>query len=442
MKYANLYWQSTELNDSGFRAVNIGDNLQFLTIEYLYQCMGINKKDICRLKMNELRTYSGEHLVLPMNWALFDKNYMVEDKIAISDNIEPVFLAMTIQSISYKEEYFNEYNINYLKRYEPIGCRDIVTKDVLRGYGIEAYVSGCLTSVFPKRSKNSGQSRILLIDVPFETYQYIPKEIRDNAITMTQQYYYSNSISIEQIIDNVIKQYTYYKDNAKLVVTSRLHVASPCMAMGIPVVFTKNCIDARFSWLDTYLTLYDLNHYNEIDWNPVTIEYESNKQLIIDLAIKRIKGSICKNDEELKKIENLYKVKKYNFRDFKDTIYSNFEKAKNFLKTEYSNKSNFNYGIWGIGQAAENFYMYMQQNYPFANLVTAIDAYKKVEFHGIKTINPELYVRKDNEIIFVLPVQASNIAPKILMEKGFSENEFVCAGDQFIHTNDLTFNLE
>jgi len=30
---------------------------------------------------------------------------------------------------------------------------------------------------------------------------------------------------------------SYYKDNAKLMITSRFHCAMPCIAMGIPVIF-------------------------------------------------------------------------------------------------------------------------------------------------------------------------------------------------------------
>lgn len=440
MNYANLYWQSTEMNTSGVKAVNIGDNLQFLAIEYIYQCMGIKREDIYRLKMDELTTYTGKELVLPMNWALFDNHYMVGDRIAISNAIKPVFLAMTIESIGFKEEYFNEYNSRYLKKFEPIGCRDIATRNMLTKYGIKAYVNGCLTSILPKREDDIKQTEVLLVDVPTEVYQFIPKEIKEKAITMTQQYYYPDTVPIARIIDNVIKQYAFYRDNAKIVVTSRLHVASPCMAMGIPVVFTKNLVDARFDWLNSYLTLYDAEQYNEVNWNPVKIEYEANKELIIDLAIKRINGSVCSN-QEIENVNNLYEQKEeHNMVNFVDTIYSSFEKAKHFLKEGYSKDDQFNYGIWGIGQAAENFYKYMQDNYPSAKLVTAIDAYKEVEFHGVATQKPESYIKKKDETIFVLPVQASNTAPKVLKEKGLLENEFVCAGDQFIHTNDLMFN--
>lgn len=39
MKFANFNWQRTEVDDT-YR-INIGDNLQFLAIDYLYEKMGI-----------------------------------------------------------------------------------------------------------------------------------------------------------------------------------------------------------------------------------------------------------------------------------------------------------------------------------------------------------------------------------------------------------------
>src|SRR5690606_35429742 len=39
----------------------------------------------------------------------------------------------------------SEKGIAYLKKHEPIGCRDQFTADTLKAKGIDAYFSGCLT---------------------------------------------------------------------------------------------------------------------------------------------------------------------------------------------------------------------------------------------------------------------------------------------------------
>lgn len=116
------------------------------------------------------------------------------------------------------------------------------------------------------------------MDVPIEAEKFIPKDIREHSEIMTQQYYFSADMSIDKILDTIKSQYCKYAREAKLVVTSRLHVASPCMAMGIPVVFTKNQIDARFGWIDNYIPLYDLKSYEKINWEQGPVEYEEDKK--------------------------------------------------------------------------------------------------------------------------------------------------------------------
>ncbi len=85
MKYANIGWQETVRGKKA--AVNLGDNLQFLAIDYLYHKMGI--KDITYLNMSQAASYRGEKLTLPLNWTLFDANYMNGEFLNISKDIQP-----------------------------------------------------------------------------------------------------------------------------------------------------------------------------------------------------------------------------------------------------------------------------------------------------------------------------------------------------------------
>ena len=432
MKYANLYWQNTELTGDNYRAVNIGDNLQFMVIDYLLQKF-MPDKEVVKLQVSELQKYSGETLILPMNWSPFDLNYMKEDCIAISDKIIPVFLGTTIVSGTFREEYLNEYNISYLKRYEPIGCRDEYTMNVLHHYGIRAYLNGCLTSIFPKRENECGAQKVFLVDVPREVEQYIPSDIRNNAQIKTQQYYYSKNVTIEEILTSIKEQYYTYAKEAKLIVTSRLHVASPCMAMGIPVIFTKDQIDARFGWLDKYIPLYDKAHYSQIDWRPKPIEYEETKKLIIQNAIKQI-ASVYEKYSMAHLVDKVYEDReKKKYISFQKTI-NNFDKAISYLN-KYNHEEKFIYSIWGVNNVADNFYEYMNCEYPNAEIKNVIDTYKTMEFHGIPTIKPEDFEWEEEEVIIVLPVKASNEAEKVFARKGIDSKYYVCCGNQFIDSD-------
>lgn len=431
MKFGNIHWQNTCITDSNVIAANIGDNLQFMAIDYLYSMFLSDTKQIVNLHMNQLGQYQGEDLILPMNWNLFEPAFINEGKISISKNIIPVFLGMTIESASYKETYFNDYNIAYLKRYEPIGCRDEHTLNVLRRHHIRGYLNGCMTSAFPKR-KGGNQNKIFFVDVPVDLLPYIPDEMKGKFEVMTQQYYFNANLEKEAIFNFVREQYQKYAEEAGLVVTSRLHVASPCMAMGIPVIFVKNQVDARFGWLDAYLPLYDKEHYNQIDWNPKPIEYEGEKKIIIQNAIKRIRG-VYEQYHRANEVEAIYETrKKKDYILFQQTIYNNFEKARCFLESNYKKDDKFVYSIWGINNAAENFYEYMNSEYPNAELKDAIDTYKRTNFHGVSTIKPDNFKWKAGELVFVLPVKASNEAVRVLKQKGIDSKYYICCGDQFI----------
>ena len=431
MKYANLYWQSTDLGNGGYRAVNIGDNLQFMVMDYLFQTYLPSEKPV-KLQVSELKMYTGEPLRLPLNWSLFDINYMDGDKIAISQDIIPVFLAMTIESGTFQPRYLNEYNFSYLRKYEPIGCRDEYTMKTLEHYGVKAYLNGCLTSVLPKLEMKGERKKVFLVDVPIEAEKFIPKDIREHSEIMTQQYYFSADMSIDKILDTIKSQYCKYAREAKLVVTSRLHVASPCMAMGIPVVFTKNQIDARFGWIDNYIPLYDLKSYEKINWEQGPVEYEEDKKRIIKNYVQRLTG-IPDLHLETDLISDIFKSREgRQYINFRDTVYYKFEKAKEFLRANYKREDEFLYSIWGYTDSAESFYNYMCIHYPKAHIKDVIDTYKNEEFHGIKTKRPEMFILEKSEIVFVLPVKASNVAKEFFTDRGVSDRQYVCCGQQFI----------
>ena len=61
MKFANLIVDSKVVK-------NIGDDMQIFAIEYLYKYMGIDYNTVCRIPVSELRLYSGEDVILPINF--------------------------------------------------------------------------------------------------------------------------------------------------------------------------------------------------------------------------------------------------------------------------------------------------------------------------------------------------------------------------------------
>lgn len=64
--------------------------------------------------------------------------------------------------------------------------------------------------------------------------------------------------------EELIKRYS----KARLVVTSRLHCALPCVALGTPVIFVpKDKNDIRFKGYNEFLNIYSPEDLQKIDWN-------------------------------------------------------------------------------------------------------------------------------------------------------------------------------
>ena len=77
-----------------------------------------------------------------------------------------------------------------------------------------------------------------------------------------------------------------YRSQARLVITTRLHCALPCIAMGIPVVFFGDPDDHRLSILrDLKVPVHrhpsDGVRLDEVDWDPPPLDVEGEKEALI-----------------------------------------------------------------------------------------------------------------------------------------------------------------
>ena len=133
MKYANLKHNGLARGKEK-RIVNIGDAFEIISIDQIYERMGILSEDIVYIDLYELDSYDGEEVVLPINFLLFPQ-MMGKDFLNFSKKITPVFLG-----VSFAQTELTRNQVDYLKQWEPIGCRDERTKNVLLKQGIDAYI--------------------------------------------------------------------------------------------------------------------------------------------------------------------------------------------------------------------------------------------------------------------------------------------------------------
>ena len=363
MRFANIRFDG---NRTG--SVNIGDDLQLIAIEELYKYGGIDYADVVRIGLSELTSYDGEYLILPISFPLY--GYRDGMNITMfSPKIIPVFLALSIMADNLSKE-----ECEYLRRYEPIGCRDYYTMKILRKYGIWAYFNGCMTATLPRADKLSGE-RPYLVDIPQEYMRWIPEEIRDNAVVRTQVL--NECFDPEQEMKKRLEEYA---ENASLIVTTRLHCAMPCVAMGLPVVMMKSRFSFRFSFLSRYLHVYEENEFDSIDWHPTPIYYEETKNKIKQIAYERLMEAKNKYSSFC---DLSYFYEKDNIRE--DYYMEHVDNVKEYIQDNVSKNVEFEYGIWGITQKSDMICSYLEKNYPKAKLSFVYDRARKVVFHGVES---------------------------------------------------------
>lgn len=273
---------------------NVGDYVQAIAAkQYLPQV------DVYRDR-EDLHSYSGDQIKMIMNgWYMHNPlNWPPADKI------DPLFVAMHINSSVY-EQMTSPGSIAYFKQHEPIGCRDKATARVLSEKGVAAYYSGCLTLTLGqtyKRSPEEVTDEILFIDPLFHYFslgemlkapQKLLSRIKrgrffDFALKskIYKQTFSAEILKKAKFITQIIPETTveqnfeiadsYLKrlSRAKLVVTSRIHCALPCLAMGTPVIFLNggfegfgNRFNSRFEGLIDFFNRVDISEEGEISNN-------------------------------------------------------------------------------------------------------------------------------------------------------------------------------
>lgn len=263
--------------------INIGDYVQALASSQFYPSVdGFIQRE-------GLKEYEGDDSNIIMNgWYMHNPVHWPP-----SDKIHPLFVAFHINT-SVKDKMLKPESISYLKKYEPIGCRDYHTRDLLLSHGVEAYFSGCMTLTLGYKYKSKFHNgKIYFVDpyvkVDKSPWWFLPKipfllRKFSKVSTISKKWYggltiqglvkstlflstYTqlfdedvlvNSEFVSQaaksgwpkqdkellnLAENLVKQYS----EAGLVVTSRIHCALPCLGIETPVLFTMAKDTSDFS---------------------------------------------------------------------------------------------------------------------------------------------------------------------------------------------------
>lgn len=267
---------------------NIGDYIQSIA-----QRQFIRDKETCFVEIEELSDFKSKQQVnVIMNgWFTWDCSKFLPPAC-----INPFFISFHLTPPQEKA-FFTPEITAYLKKYQPIGARDIKTMQMMQAHGVDSYFSGCLTMTLGKEYLQKGEHTgdVFIVDPYYEiggdmslphmirygkmiwytlrhfkaawkikdklirTRHSILRHVSDklDKIVCAANFYHiysqrfgddilfnakytsaivDSELSNEEkfvIADKMLRDYA----NARLVITSRLHVAFPCLAVATRNIF-------------------------------------------------------------------------------------------------------------------------------------------------------------------------------------------------------------
>ena len=132
--------------------------------------------------------------------------------------------------------------------------------ELLKKLGVEAYFSGCMTLTLPQMPKTrQDKPYVCFVDVDPRATEALSARAKKEGVEPRVMTHlipeYPADTTWESRAQQVEKLLTIYQ-NASCVVTSRLHCALPCLALGTPVLLVRPDLDnIRFQpyvqWLHT-----------------------------------------------------------------------------------------------------------------------------------------------------------------------------------------------
>jgi hypothetical protein len=409
MKYGYLFYRKPLRSEKKERPMNMGDPIQSLAAINLFREMGIPEEDIIPVDRYDTAIYDGDEVILSVNCAdNFEYRCYPTAYFPFSPKIKPLMVSFHL------DRKVREDELIFFKKYGPVGCRDEYTLNFMRELGVEAYLFGCLTITFSRRKETEHQNKVFLVDCPSALVEYIPKDLHIGAITLSnilkvKSKSNDNRITKEEAESYHKKAYEQLwrlRDEAKLVVTSKLHVATPCLAMGIPVILAKeNNFDIRFGFIDKFLPLYIKEHYHEINWSPVPQNIEKEKALVKECFFSSVRAAAARS-----RVSAMYES-----IDRTNKLSYGMDIALSMIPLPENGE--FQYAIWGVCLHA-TFILYddILKNFPKAVLVNMIDTNASGKILDVDIIHPDnINELNEDVIIFVTAPSAHKPAKELLI---------------------------
>lgn len=211
--------------------INIGDAAQTLAIRLLLEKIQIYQNNF--IERYQLQNQTQKKTVITNGWYKEKLN-----EVFVNKNLDYKFVGIHLNT---NDDVYKNYFYCDNRR---IGCRDSFTRDKLKKAGLDAYTSLCLTLTFDKRPFSPKTQKDVIVNVRnIDVFKYC-KNYKDYSNLVNGNEKYINNIvkrddskSWDFYEDLYLKRIKYLSENAKYVITDRVHTYLPCIALGIPVEY-------------------------------------------------------------------------------------------------------------------------------------------------------------------------------------------------------------
>jgi hypothetical protein len=234
-----------------YSTLNIGDDIQAIAAKnFLPQkSIGIDREFVHQFN------HTKKINVIMNGWYMITKNFnWCRDDIPAPEKSWPPsnLISPLLISIHFAKKFvplaLTDEGIAYLKKYGPVGARDLNTLNILQKNNIPSYFSGCLTLTLENDCKKRDKI-IYAVDIDDECVKFIKFKTKykveeiTHKISKDMQLNYAKRL---KYAEGILEKYK----KAKCVITSRLHAALPCLAFETPVLLIKpNKESSRFEGL-------------------------------------------------------------------------------------------------------------------------------------------------------------------------------------------------
>ncbi len=265
---------SSDFGYIGYSTENLGDDIQAIAAKRFLP------ENSIPIERDFIGTFenSSQIPVIVNGWFMLRNNfYSTKEKHNFnwppSINIDPLLISLHFTP-NFIKTLLSKRNKQYLIDHGPVGARDYYTLQILQKYNIPSYFSGCITLTL-QNDELERDDIVYAVDIDKDCLTYLKKKTSYPVEELTHTLPENLRLDTEGRLKLTETLLTKYK-KAKFVVTSRLHVALPCLAFQTPVLLIdKTPDDSRFFGLKeltrhcdskTFLkgkSNFDLNNPNE-----------------------------------------------------------------------------------------------------------------------------------------------------------------------------------